>query len=255
MRRHPILPGVHWTLLSAALFSFADPAGDSRGDGRYVLPTRPPVSADALDLRRFEARADGDGMQFTVDYGAVQNPWALPSGFSAGVTDIFIKTGRGGLGTLDSLNLRAADGQWHYHLRVSGTGATLEEVPEGRATPLRRADPSVRLSGTRLIVGAAVPPGQYAYWVTSSVYSPLSPDGLLRPVTEAGAQSLQAPQPGAPVPVDLLAPAGDVQAYATGSLAAQGEVRDRRPLLLSGLGLLGLGLTALATLWLWRRGG
>ncbi|MFC5847426.1 glucodextranase DOMON-like domain-containing protein [Deinococcus petrolearius] len=241
-------------LLSAALFSFADPAGDPRGDGRYVLPSRPPVSAEALDLRRFQAGAQGSGMRFTVDYGAVQNPWGLPSGFSAGVTDIFVKTGRGGLDTLSGLNLRAAGGRWQYHLRVSGAGATLEEVPEGSSTPIRLADPAVRRSGTSLVVDAAVPPGEYAYWVTSSVFSPLTPDGLLRPGTDAGPAQLQAPRANVPVPVDVLAPAGDLQAYVAGTLAAQGEVRDRRPLILTALGALGLVLTALATLLLWRRG-
>ncbi|WP_043802100.1 glucodextranase DOMON-like domain-containing protein [Deinococcus gobiensis] len=242
-------------LLSAALFSLTDPAGDAHGDGRYVLPSRPPVSAEAVDLRRFQAAEQGRGMRFTVDYGAAQNPWNLPSGFSAGVTDIFVKTGRGGLEPLSDLNLRAAGGQWQYHLRVSGAGATLEEVPEGAATPTRLADPAVRLSGTSLIIDAAVPPGRYAYWVTSSVFSPLTPDGLLRPGTDAGPGQLQATRTGAPVPVDVLAPAGDLQAYEKGTLAAQGEVRDPRPLLLTGLGALGLLLTAAATLWLWRRGG
>jgi hypothetical protein len=241
-------------LLSAALFSLIDPAGDSRGDGRYILPSRPAISAEALDLRRFQADAQGSGMRFTVDYGAAQNPWDLPLGFSAGVTDIFVKTGRGGLDTLSGLNLRAGGGVWQYHLRVSGAGTTLEEVPEGSQIPVRRTAPTVRLLGTSLIIDAAVPPGEYAYWVTSSVFSPLTPDGLLRPGTDTGPELLQAPRAGAPVPVDVLAPAGDLQAYETGTLASQGQVRDRRPLILTGLGALGLILTAAATLWLWRRG-
>jgi hypothetical protein len=244
------------TFLTAALLSVADPAGDARGDGGYVLPTRPPLSAEALDLRSFQAAPQGTGMRFTVGLGRIENPWGAPGGFSAGVTDIFLGGKLGGERTLDALRLNTAGGGWLYHLRVTGFGSTLRQAPEeagGEATLL--AAPSVRVEGTSLVIDAAVPPGQYAYWVTSSVYSPLTPDGVLRPVTTPGAATLQAGRAQAPVPVDVLGPPGDVTPFTQGTLAPVGQTRDNRTLILAALGGLGLLVVTAATVILWRRGG
>ncbi|GAA5532805.1 hypothetical protein Dalu01_01195 [Deinococcus aluminii] len=243
------------TLLTAALLSFSDPAGDARGDGGYILPTRPPVSADALDLRSFQATPQAAGMRFTVGLGRIENPWGAPSGFSAGVTDIFVGRGLGGERTLDDLRLRTTGGGWTYHLRVTGFGSTLTQVPEGGGTPVPLPAPTVRLEGTRLVIDAAIPPGEYAYWVTSSVYSPLSPDGLLRPVTTPGPTHLQAGRADAPVPVDVLLPSGETTPFTQGTLAPVGQTRDTRVLILAALGGLGLLLVVGATVTLWRRGG
>ncbi|MBB5233261.1 glucodextranase DOMON-like domain-containing protein [Deinococcus budaensis] len=242
------------TLLTAALLSLADPAGDARGDGGYLLPTRPALSADALDLRSFEAAPQGAGMRFTVGLGRVENPWQSPLGFSAGVTDIFVGGGLGGERRLDDLRLTTARGGWQYHLRVTGFGSTLSRAPQGEQEAARLAAPSVRVEGTRLVIDAAVPPGRYAYWVTSSVYSPLTPDGVLRPVTTPGQAVLQAGRAGAPVPVDVLLPSGDPAPFTQGTLAPVGQTRDTRTLLLAGLGGLGLLLVAFATLAQRRRG-
>ncbi|WP_343216477.1 glucodextranase DOMON-like domain-containing protein [Deinococcus aestuarii] len=242
------------TLLTAALVSFPDPAGDARGDGGYVLPTRPAVSEPALDLRGFQAQPQGQGMRFTVALGRIENPWGARSGFSAGVTDIFVKTGVGGVRTLDHLRLNVTGtGGWAYHLRVTGFGASLRKVPEGGGPPTPLPAPTVRVEGTSLVIDAAVPPGDYGYWVTSSVYSPLTPDGVLRPVTSPGPTSLQAGRPGAPVPVDVLLPSGDPAPFTQGTLAPVGATRDRRTLLLLGLGGLGLLTVVVATVAVWRR--
>lgn len=243
------------TLLTAALLSLADPAGDARGDGGYVLPSRPALSADALDLRSFEAAPLGAGMRFTVGLGRIENPWEAPLGFSAGVTDIFVGGGLGGERRLDDLRLTAARGGWQYHLRVTGFGSTLRRAPQNEgeaATPL--AAPTVRVEGTRLVIDAAISPGRYAYWVTSSVYSPLTPGGVLRPVTTPGQAVLQAGRAGAPVPVDVLLPSGDPAPFTQGTLAPVGQIRDTRTLTLAGLGGLGLLLVIAATLAQRRRG-
>jgi hypothetical protein len=266
-------------MLFAALFSYPDPAGDARGDGGYVLPTRPAISADALDLREFRAEALGKaaktplpllqgttnsstGMRFTVGLGRIENPWGLPSGFSAGVTDIFVKSPLGTVRTLGNLglNVRGAGG-WQYHVRVTGAGATLEGLPTeqgGTAAslnqkPVPMAAPSVRIEGTNLVIDAAIPPGQYAYWVTNSVYSPLSSDGILRPTTGADSSALQASRASAPAPVDVLAASDDTAVYTLDTLAPVGETRDSRTLLLAAVGGAGLLLTTLATVLVWRR--
>ncbi|WP_245576216.1 glucodextranase DOMON-like domain-containing protein [Deinococcus murrayi] len=237
------------TLLTGTLLSVTDPAGDARGDGGYVLPRRPPVPEAALDLRSFQAEARGSGMRLTVELGAVENPWQAPSGFSANVTDIFVGGGVGGERELADLRLSTAGGQgWTYHLRVTGFGSTLVQVAEAGAPPVTLTAPSVRVEGTRLVIDAAIAPGPYAYWVTSSVYSPLTPAGVLRPVTTPGPAVLQAGRAGAPAPVDVLAAAGDVTPFTRGTLAPVGRARDRRALTLTALGGLGLLAVVLATL-------
>ncbi|WP_245872832.1 glucodextranase DOMON-like domain-containing protein [Deinococcus planocerae] len=241
-------------LLTAALVSFPDPAGDARGDGGYLLPTRPAVSEDALDLRGFRAEPQGQEMRFTVELGRIENPWGAPSGFSAGVTDIFVKTGVGGVRTLDHLRLNVTGtGGWTYHVRVTGFGASLRRAPEDGGPPTTLTAPTVRVEGTGLVIDAAVPPGDYGYWVTSSVYSPLTPDGVLRPVTTPGPTALQAGRADAPVPVDVLLPSGDPAPFTQGTLAPVGTTRDPRTLLLLGLGGLGLLTVGIATVAVWRR--
>ncbi|ANE44803.1 regulator [Deinococcus puniceus] len=267
-------------LLFAALFSYPDPAGDARGDGGYVLPTRPAISGDALDLREFRAEALGNaakkslpllqgtakpsaGMRFTVGLGRIENPWGLPSGFSASVVDIFVKSPLGTVRTLGNLglNVRGAGG-WHYHVRVTGAGATLEGLPTAQESaaavgqkPVPMAAPTVTIEGTNLIIDTAIPSGQYAYWVTSSVYSPLSADGILRPSTGTDTSALQASRASAPAPVDVLAAPDDTAVYTLDTLAPVGETRDSRTLLLAAVGGVGLLLTVGATVLVWRRRG
>lgn len=242
------------TLLTAALLTFSDPAGDARGDGGYVLPARPALSADALDLRRFQAERQRAGMRFRVGLGRIENPWGAPGGFSANVTDIFVGGGLGGQRTLDGLRLGAAGGGWQYHLRVTGFGGTLERVAESGGEPVRLPAPTVRVEGTDLVIDAAIPPAEYAYWVTSSVYSPLTPDGVLRPVTTPGPTTLQAGRADAPVPVDVLLPSGDGAIFTQGTLPPVGQTRDHRILVLVAVGGLGLLLVTLATVRVWRQG-
>ncbi|MFC3832275.1 MULTISPECIES: glucodextranase DOMON-like domain-containing protein [Deinococcus] len=243
------------SLLTAAMLTIPDPAGDARGDGGYVLPTRPAISQDTLDLRSFSAQPQGQGMRLTVAFGQLGNPWNAPGGYSAGVTDIFVRTGFGGQSVLGDtgLRVRGASG-WQYHVRVTGFGTTLKTVTEDGRDVRALPAPTMRVSGASLVIDAAIPPGTYAYWVTNSVYSPLSADGVLRPTTGGGASALQAGRADAPVPVDVLAPAGDLGAYTDFTVAPQGETRNTATLILAGLGLLGLLITLGATIAVWRRG-
>lgn len=248
------------SLLTAALLTIPDPAGDARGDGGYILPTRPALTQDALDLRSFSAQPQGTGMRFTVGFGQLSNPWNAPSGFSAGVTDIFIKTGLGGQTSLAGTGLRVRGaGGWQYHLRITGFASTLtlaQDSGTGTSAVLRALPaPRVQVQGTDLVIDATVPPGNYAYWVTSSVYTPLSADGLLRPRQSGGPTVLQAGQAGAPTPVDVLAGPGDTRAFSDRTLAPLGQTRDSATLVLAGVGLMGLLLTLLASLAVRRRQG
>ncbi|WP_231557259.1 glucodextranase DOMON-like domain-containing protein [Deinococcus sp. YIM 77859] len=243
-----------WTLLAAAVLSLADPAGDARGDGGYVLPSRPAVSAQALDLRGLRAEPRGAGMRLTVTLGRIENPWNAPAGFSAGVLDLFAGSALGGRRTLDELRLDTRGGGWTYHLRVTGFGSTLERAAEEGGGVVRLPTPAVRVVGNSVVIDAAIPPAQYAYWVTSSVYSPFTADGVLRPVTTPGPTHLQAGRADAPVPVDVLLPSGDQTPFTQGTLPPVGQTRDTRTLLLVALGGLGLLLVVVATVILWRRG-
>lgn len=244
----PILAHVSGLLfLAAAVFAFTDPTGDARGDGTYVLPTRPALSADAVDLREFQVVPGEQGLTFRVSLGAMQNPWNLPSGFSAGVTDIFLKNEMGGPTSLPGLNVRVTGG-WKYHLRVSGAGTTLEEVQSDGQTVQPLQSPQVQVEGTTLVISTTLPEGEYGYWVTSSLYSPLAPGGLLRPGAQAGPTSLSSTRPNPPVPVDVLAPPDDFSVYSSGVLAPIGQTRDARPWILGGLGGAALFLSGLVTL-------
>ncbi|MFT2720169.1 glucodextranase DOMON-like domain-containing protein [Deinococcus sp. A31D244] len=246
-----LLPMLSIPLLASQL-TIADPAGDARGDGGYILPTRPAVTAEMLDLRAFAADSSGDTMRFTVSFGQMGNPWNAPSGFSAGVTDIFIKGALGGQQVLADTGLRVREqGGWQYHLRVTGTGATLHEA-NTLGTLTTRAAPTVQVQGTSLIIDAAVPAGNYGYWVTNSVYTPLSAGGLLKPGPGTQPTALQAGRTGAPTPVDVLAAAGDTQAFTNDTLAAVGETRDWVSIALIVLGGLGLLITVIATAVVWR---
>lgn len=248
--------GVLLTLLTAAALTFPDPAGDARGDGGYILPARPELNERMLDLRAFTAQPVGQGMRFTVALEQIGNPWQAPSGYSAGVTDIYVKTAAGGQRALSGTGLSArSGGGWQYHLRVTGFGATLEEVVDSSANQVRRLSaPTVRLEGSSLIVDAAVPAGKYAYWVTNSIYTPLSADGVLRPSTAQSPLALRVGREGAPTPVDVLAAPGDLLAFTAGTLAPVGQTRGTHTLTLAGLGLLGLALTVGATLFARRQG-
>lgn len=238
-------------LLAALIFTFTDPIGDAHGDGSYVLPTRPPMTAEALDLREFTAEQNGDTMTFRVSFGAMQNPWQLPGGQSAAVTDIFVKTGLGGANTLPDLNLSVNEG-WQYHVRVAGDRATLDAAADDGQDITPQDPPQVSVEGTTLVIKTSIPAGQHGYWLTSSVYSPLSRSGLLVPGPQAGPAALSTARTNPPVPVDVLAPEGEYTVYTTRVLEPVGRARDLRPILLGVLGGLSVLLTVLATVRVWR---
>ena len=243
------------SLLAAALLTVPDPAGDMRGDGSYVLPTRPALTAEALDLRELRAEDVGGKLRLTVGLGAVQNPWEAPLGYSAGVLDVFVKSRLGGASRLgDSGFVTPVGSGWQYHLRLSGFGSSIEFVPDGQTRPQIRPTPlAVRLNGSSVVVDTPIPAGQYSYWVTMAAYSPFTPDGVLRPGTGAGAASLQAARAGSPFPVDVIGGGEQGLAYSSGILAPVGRTRDRRASLLLALAALGLAVGLFASVRVWRK--
>jgi C-terminal binding-module, SLH-like, of glucodextranase len=249
-----ILPAV-LLLLAAALLTLPDAAGDTRGDGSYVLPTRPTLSASALDLRELTVEAVDGKLRLTIGLGAVQNPWNAPLGYSAGILDIFVKSRIGGNTTLSKLGFVTPPQQgWQYHIRVSGFASSLEFVPDGQSKPQPRAvNLNVRLSGSTVVLDTPIPAGQYSYWVTSSVYSPFTSDGLLHPGTGGGNASLLAARNNSPIPVDVISGGDQTKAYATGVLQPVGTTRDRRAVLLLALAAAGLLLGLIASVRVWRK--
>jgi len=243
------------SLLAAALLTIPDASGDTRGDGSYVLPTRPPVLSSALDLRELKVETQDGKLRLSIGLGAVQNPWKSPLGYSAGVLDIFIKSRIGGDTTLPNLNFVTPPQQgWQYHIHLDGFGSRLDFVPDGQTAPQRRAVKlDVSLSGSAVVIGTPIPAGQYSYWVTSSIYSPFTQDGMLHPSTSGGSASLIAPRTNDPVPVDVISGGDQARAYTSGVLRPVGEVRDRRALLLLGLAAFGLLLGVIATVRVWRK--
>lgn len=242
------------------LLQVTDPAGDVYGNGGAQLPTQPAITPEALDLRRFEVWPRGDHLTFRTEFGALQNPWNAPGGFSAQTLDIFIGTRRGGETALADLNMHTEGGGWQYHLRVTGFGArwthasevadAASPVPSGDRPPTPPA-PQVRTEGSALVIETELPRGQYVYWVTSSVYSPMSAGGVLTP-GGSGPFSVGVPAGSAPVPLDVLMEEASPQPFNLGRLAPVGQLSDFRPWLLWGLGLLALGLAAAASVGLWR---
>jgi C-terminal binding-module, SLH-like, of glucodextranase len=250
-----ILPAV-LSLLAAALLTLPDAAGDTRGDGSYTLPTRPALSASALDLRELKVEAVGGKLRLTIGLGAIQNTWNAPLGYSAGVLDIFVKSRLGGATMLSNLGFETPPQQgWQYHLRVNGFGNSLEFVPDGKTVPQPRpsAQLKVTLSGSAVVISTPIPAGQYSYWVTSSLYSPFTKDGMLHPGIGGGAANLVAVKNNAPIPVDVISLGNQAQAYASGVLQPVGQTRDRRAVLLLGLAAAGLLIGLIATVRVWRK--
>lgn len=243
------------SLLAAALLTIPDAAGDTRGDGSYTLPTRPALSASALDLRELKVETVGGKLRLTIGLGAVQDPWIAPLGYSAGVLDIFVKSRLGGASSLARLGFVTPSQQgWQYHIHLDGFGNTLEFVPDGQTAPqLRSVNLNARLSGSAEVLDTPIRAGQYSYWVTMSVYSPFTPDGMLHPGTGGGSASLIAPRNDAPIPVDVISGSEQARAYALGVLQPVGQTRDRRALLLLALGAAGLLTGVVATVRVWRK--
>lgn len=244
-------------MILAVLLTVADPQGDTRGDGSYVLPVAlsGPL-ARSLDLRDFRAEGVGGKLRLTVGMGGLDNPWNAPLGFSAAMVDVFVKTDYGGARALgDSANdLQTPPGEgWQHRYTVTGFGTRAYLADKDGKVRADAGVPRVRTEGSSIVLDTDLPTGRYSYWVTSRVYSPLTQGGALSPREGGGGEALSAPRAGMPQAVDVLYGGDQARAYASRVLYATGELRDRRPLALLALAGAGLLLAAFATLRAWRR--
>ncbi len=235
------------------LLSISDPVGDATGDGSYQVPLQPVISAAQPDVRSFEAENVGGKLRLTVAFGAVGNPWNAPSPFSGVVLDVFIKTAVGGAKELSGLGFKVPGASgWQEHYRVNGF--TIQHFSADAAgQPQPNPDlPRLSWQGTDLTLDTGLRAGKYSYWVTSSLYTPLSPDGLLRPGGDTTA-GLKSAREGTPTPLDVLLSGDQKAVYASGVLPAVGQTRDVRALILLGLAATGLIIAVLAGVLTWRR--
>ncbi len=242
-------------LPAALLLSVPDPAGDANGDGSYLLPSRPSLTAAALDLRSFKAENVGGKLRLSTSLGAVSNPWNAPAGFSGFTLDIFVKTAPGGVHELTGLGLQVPGSSgWQEHYRLNGFSVQHFSADASGQPALQGAAPQLHLQGTELSIDTDLKAGAYSYWVASSLYTPFSSDGILHPGGDTSSTSLRSAGAGSPAPLDVLQPGDQKAAYATGVLRPVGQTRDVRALTLLGLTVAGLVAAAVLGVLAWRRG-
>lgn len=212
--------------------------------------------ASALDLRELLVETVAGKLRLNVGLGSLQNPWNAPLGYSAGVLDIFVKSRLGGASELPGLGFDTPPQQgWQYHIRVTGFASSLDFVPDGQTQPQPRTTPiKVQLQGSGLTIDTPIPSGQYSYWVTSSVYSPFTPEGRLRPTSGGGSANLMAARANTPVPVDVISGGDQAREYTLGVLQPVGQTRDRRAVFLLALAAAGLLVGLITTIRVWRQG-
>ena len=238
---------------AAPLLTLSDPAGDVHGDGSYVLPSFLAGAERSLDVRELRVNNLNGQLVLTVGLGGSDNPWHAPRGFSALLLDVFVNTGAGGQRALGDTGFQApANGGWQRHYQVSGFATRAWAADKNGAVRPLKSVPGVRIEGSSLILTTDLPAAD-GYWVTSRVYSPLTPGGFLEPQVGAADTDLGAPRPNMPSPVDVLLSGDQARAYAERVLPPSGQRRDRRPLILLALALGALLLTLLATVRTWRR--
>lgn len=242
------------SLVASTLLTITDPTGDTRGDGSYTLPPALVGGSDnSLDIRELRAENVNGRVRIVVGLGGVANPWNAPSGWSSTLIDVFVKTSVGGDQTLADTGFVTPPGDgWQRHYQVSGFRTRAWRFVNGQAQEVSLATQAVR-SGTEVVIDTDLPARPYSYWVTSRVYSPLTPSGFVAPRVAGGASDLLVPRAGLPSPVDVLLVGDQARAYVTRILSPSGELRDRRSMLLLLLAALGVLLAVIATFRAWRR--
>ncbi|GGJ50863.1 hypothetical protein GCM10008938_41080 [Deinococcus roseus] len=237
------------------MLNYPDPSGDHRGDGTYHLPENlTSTEQSSLDLRNFTASDDNGKLSLEVGLGALANPLKAPLGFSTAILDIFIKTRVGGSTTLGETGFETPPGQgWQYHLHLSGFNKDFYRVPKLTPEKLKSDDIKVTPSGTTLQIQTPIPAGQYEYWVTVSLFDPLTPAGLVSPGNDNNPFHLTSALNNPPAPVDVLAQGDQGRAYIQRTLPPVGNLQDFRPWILLGMGILGVIGVVVATIMLMNR--
>lgn len=242
--------------MAAALFSLPDPAADAHGDGSYVLPSQPALRESAFDIRSLRAENAGGKLQLVISLGSVENPWHAAGGWSGVTLDIFVKTQSGGDTALADLGLiTPGDSGWQEHYRLNGFETLHERVPDGQDKPVTLNDhPQLSLRGTDITLLTQLPASEhYAYWVTSSAYTPFNASGVLPASGNGGPNDLRSARASSPAPLDVLYSGDQRSVYLSGVLPPVGQSTNYHALILLGLAVLSLLLAAALALPLWRR--
>lgn len=89
----------------AETIEFSDPKGDDNGPGTYIYPTDAVYKPGSFDLTKFEVKADGKNVKFSVTVKAqLGDPWGMGVGFATQMIFIYIDTdGKPGSGHTDGL--------------------------------------------------------------------------------------------------------------------------------------------------------
>ncbi len=122
-------------LLSASAFAgsvtFKDPAGDDKGPGAYVYPTKPAYKKGDFDLTSVEIKEKGSKVEVTLTVKSKirdvwdSTKWPTPgNGFSVQMFQLYVDTdgkkGSGHTETLPGMNAQFAEGsEWEKVLVVS----------------------------------------------------------------------------------------------------------------------------------------
>lgn len=225
------------------------------GDGTYHLPENLSVTdQNSLDLRNFTASDEEGKLSLEVGLGALSNPLKAPQGFSTAILDIFIKTRVGGSTTLGDTGFETPPGQgWQYHLHLSGFDRAFYRVPRLTPEKLNADDIKVSTSGTTIKVQTPIPAGKYEYWVTVSLFDPLTPAGLVTPVNDTNPYHLTSRLNNPPAPLDVLATGDQGRSYIQRTLPPVGDLQDIRPWILLVMGFLGMVGVVIATIVLMNR--
>lgn len=244
-------------LAATLLLSLFDPSGDVNGDGTYRLPSSlSPQERSSLDLRSLEAFSQGGKLLLKLGFSSLTNPLEGPRGFSVPYLDLFIKTDVGGQTTLGKTGFKTRlNSGWQYHFSVSGFLQRLERqlTSETQPSSVTGADWKVTVEGSKIVIATDLPAGKYGYWLMSSVFDPLTPNGYKIPSAQDGPYDLFARVPQSPYPVDVLLEGSQSMSYSRRTLEELGEVIDRRPLILIFVGVLGLLVALWATFKVWRK--
>ncbi|GEM48584.1 hypothetical protein DC3_42190 [Deinococcus cellulosilyticus NBRC 106333 = KACC 11606] len=225
------------------------------GDGTYHLPENlSATDRNSLDLRSFVASDEDGKLSLDIGLGGLSNPLDAPLGFSTPILDIFIKTRVGGSTTLGDTGFETPPGQgWQYHLHLSGFNKEFYRVPRLTPEKLNPEDIKVSTSGTTIKVQTPIPAGQYEYWVTVSLFDPLTPAGLVTPVNDNNPYHLTSRLNNPPAPVDVLAQGDQSRSYIQRTLPPVGDLQDFRPWILLIMGTLGMVGVVISTIVLMNR--
>lgn len=242
-------------VLATLLLNAPDPSGDQKGDGTYHLPENlSSTELNTLDLRNFTASDDNGKLTLEVGLGALANPLGAPMGFSTSIVDIFIKTRVGGSVKLGETGFETPPGQgWQYHIHLSGFKKEFYRVPKMEPEKLNASDLQVSASGSNIQIKTPIPAGKYEYWVTVSLFDPLTPSGLVAPVNDSNPFHLTSRLNNPPLPVDVLSESDQGRHYIQRTLPGVGNLQDIRPWILLGMGLLGMIGVVVATIVLMNR--